>query len=193
MKLIAFCGSHAVGKNDVANGVLEFFGEGVLERIVPCTTRPPRPSEVHGRDYYFVSEEEFARRHEAREFVFDVRIRDTQRSGTLRSELLSKERAIVDIVPEGARLMRDLLRKESQGDALLVFIYASEQERRRRIQVRDPSVTPEQVERMIRHDPVNPNPSLYCSDFDLLVSNPDGQLEQTVQTVVRAIRHFLRT
>lgn len=192
MKLVAFCGPHAAGKGDVGKGVFKFFGEGVLERIVPCTTRHPRPGEKHGREYYFLSEEEFESHYRAGEFAFDVRIRGSQRSGTLKSELLSKERAIVDIVPQGARVMRDLLLKEKKGQSLLVFIYASEEERRRRIKIRDPRVTDLEVERMIRHDPVDPNPNLYCEDFDLFVQNADGCLAQSIHTVATVIRHFLR-
>lgn len=40
-----------------------------LVRSVSATTRPPRPGEADGRDYHFLSDEEFARRREGGEFV----------------------------------------------------------------------------------------------------------------------------
>jgi len=191
MHLITICGEHAAGKNDVAIGVFQFFGNNVLERVVPCTTRPPRPGELHGREYYFISEEEFELQHREGQFVFDVRIRETQRSGTLKSELFSKNRALVDIVPEGARRMRDLLLREQKGQSLLIFIHASVEERRRRIRFRDPEVSDEKLEQMIQHDPVPADLGLY-QDFDLIVENPDGEIDKTVNTVVAAVQRFLQ-
>ena len=189
MKLVAVCGPHAAGKNDVAKRLFEFFGGDILERVVPCTTRPPRPGELHGREYFFIKSEEFEVLHQAGKFVFDVTIRDSQRSGTLKSELLGKKLALVDVVPQGARLMRDLIVSRG-GQALLVFVHASERERRKRIKVRDPQVSDEQVERMILHDPVSSDLGLY-SDFDLVIENPDGCIDQTVFVVISAIKSFL--
>ncbi len=40
-----------------------------LRMSVSATTRPPRRQEVHGRDYYFVSPEEFEARRQAGEFL----------------------------------------------------------------------------------------------------------------------------
>lgn len=44
-------------------------GHGNIRRAVTATTRPPRPNEVDGRDYYFLSREEFRRMIEAGEFI----------------------------------------------------------------------------------------------------------------------------
>ncbi len=40
-----------------------------LQASVSATTRPPRPGEVDGRDYHFLTPDEFARRREAGEFL----------------------------------------------------------------------------------------------------------------------------
>jgi guanylate kinase len=40
-----------------------------LRLSVSATTRPPRPGEVDGKDYYFLDADEFARRREAGEFL----------------------------------------------------------------------------------------------------------------------------
>ncbi len=50
------------GKTTVGNLLLRELP--FLERVVTATTRKPREGEVHGRDYYFLSEEEFLKRIE---------------------------------------------------------------------------------------------------------------------------------
>lgn len=58
-KLFIIAGPSGVGKTTVANGLLQGVGNGVLCRSITTTTRPPRPGEVDGRDYHFVSTSSF--------------------------------------------------------------------------------------------------------------------------------------
>jgi len=46
------------GKTTLVNGILKIFPEVRLS--VSCTTRPRRPGEIHGRDYWFLKETKFA-------------------------------------------------------------------------------------------------------------------------------------
>ena len=74
-------------------------GKGTLERLllarmpdmfelaVSATTRERRPTEEHGREYYFLSEREFDRLLEDDEFLEYVELPWGARSGTLRSEI----------------------------------------------------------------------------------------------------------
>ncbi len=55
------------GKTTLADRLLRKDGEMVLS--ISATTRARRPGEVHGQDYFFVSEEEFIRMRENREFM----------------------------------------------------------------------------------------------------------------------------
>jgi len=97
--------------------------KGLLERVpgihvaVSATTRPPRPGEVDGRDYYFLSPEEFERRVRAGEFA-EHAVYAGNRYGTLRSELDRPARAVLlEIDVQGARQIHG-----QRPDALLVFI-----------------------------------------------------------------------
>lgn len=76
---------------------------------VSCTTRPPRPGEVHGEDYYFLDEEEFVRRVEAGEFLEHAEVHG-RRYGTLKSTVVENlERGIdvlIDIDTAGAATIR---------------------------------------------------------------------------------------
>lgn len=83
--------------------------EGHAEFSISCTTRAPRPGEEHGREYYFLSTEEFRRRAEAGEFLEHATVHENS-YGTLKSEVMERLRAGVDVVMDidvqGAALVR---------------------------------------------------------------------------------------
>jgi guanylate kinase len=65
--LIVFSGPSGTGKSTLIQGLLKPFPE--LSFTVSCTTRAIRRGEVEGRDYHYLSTEEFQRRIDAGEFV----------------------------------------------------------------------------------------------------------------------------
>ena len=87
---------------------------------ISCTTRAPRPSEVNGRDYFFLTRAEFARQRERGEFAESAEVHGNL-YGTLRSEvrrvLDSGKHVIMDIDVQGARQIR-----ESFPAAVSVFL-----------------------------------------------------------------------
>jgi guanylate kinase len=115
-----------------------------LALSVSATTRAPRPGEVDGRDYHFLSDAEFDSRIEAGEFLEHAEYAGS-RYGTLRSELSRGSRGVVlEIEVKGARQVRDAL-----PEALRVFIAPPDPESlRSRLEGRglDP---PDQIERRL--------------------------------------------
>jgi guanylate kinase len=88
-----------------------------LQLAVSATTRAPRPGEVNGVDYHFLSAEDFDRRVAAGEFVEHAEYAGN-RYGTLKSELSRPARGIVlEIDVQGARQVRATL-----PEAVQVFI-----------------------------------------------------------------------
>ena len=87
---------------------------------ISCTTRAPRDGEVDGRDYHFLSEEEFGAARERGEFAEWAEVHG-RLYGTLRSEvrrvLDSGRHVMMDIDVQGARLFA-----EAFPDAVLVFV-----------------------------------------------------------------------
>jgi guanylate kinase len=116
---------------------------------VSATTRRPRPGEQAGVDYHFLSEEEFARRLEAGEFLEHAEYAGN-RYGTLRSELGRARDAggralVLEIEVQGARQVRETL-----PEAVLVFIEPpSFEDLERRLAARG-SDPPEQIERRLQ-------------------------------------------
>ena len=117
-KVFVITGPSGVGKGTLIRTLRERVPELALS--VSATTRAPRPGEVDGVDYHFLSPEEFERRVRAGEFVEHARY-SGRRYGTLRSEL---ERRLAEGVPvvleielQGARQVR-----ESLPEAVRIFI-----------------------------------------------------------------------
>lgn len=63
---VVISGPSGAGKTTVTRRLVERFG---YERSVSATTRPPRAGEMNGRDYFFMSREEFAKGLERGEFL----------------------------------------------------------------------------------------------------------------------------
>lgn len=86
--LLILAGPAGVGKSTLCDRlVTEVPG---FERVITATTRPPRPNEINGRDYHFISEAEFDRRLAAGDFLEWARIHQKQRSGVLKSTVLDR-------------------------------------------------------------------------------------------------------
>ena len=129
-------GTSGEGKSTLAKMLVERV-DG-LELAVSATTRPRRPGEEHGRDYWFLSEEEFDRKLEEGDFVEWVELPwgEGYRSGTLWSELdriVAEGRSpVLEIETGGALAVRDRI-----PAAVTIFVTApSREERERRLRLR---------------------------------------------------------
>jgi guanylate kinase len=67
-KLVVISGPSGVGKSTVVREVLQRLGPAI-RLSVSATTRPPRPGERDGVDYYFLTDAEFRRRRDEGEFL----------------------------------------------------------------------------------------------------------------------------
>ena len=121
-KLIVISAPSGSGKSTVIRRLMQ---EGIpLEFSVSATSRPPREGEVDGRDYHFISEDEFRKRIDAGEFIEYEEVYPGRFYGTLRSEvddrLLHGIHTVLDIDVQGAIRVKELY-----GDqALTLFIQA---------------------------------------------------------------------
>ena len=92
------------GKTTIARELLRRRND--IGYSVSCTTRPPRPDEVHGTDYFFLTREAFISAREKGDFAESAEVHDDL-YGTLRSEvdrvLASDRHVVMDIDVQGAR------------------------------------------------------------------------------------------
>jgi len=115
--LFVVTGPSGCGKSTIIHHVMSDLRH--VRFSVSHTTRPKRPSEQEGRDYYFVSRPEFERMIEKRKFLEWAEVHGHY-YGTSKREIIQKGKSgdlILDIDVQGARQMRSL-----RKNAVFVFI-----------------------------------------------------------------------
>ncbi len=85
-KLLVFSAPSGSGKTTIVRHLLAQEDLN-LEFSISCATREPRGQEVDGKDYYFISWEEFKKHIKAEEFVEWEEVYTNNYYGTLKSEV----------------------------------------------------------------------------------------------------------
>jgi guanylate kinase len=121
-KLVIISGPSGAGKSTVVRRLLEVCPLP-LKLSVSATTRPPRPGEIDGRDYHFLTMDEFLRRQANGEFLESKEVYGRgDYYGTLRSEtaagLSQGKWVILEIDVEGA-----LAVLEQEPAAMTIFLH----------------------------------------------------------------------
>jgi guanylate kinase len=173
-------GTSGAGKGTLERALLQRIRE--LELAVSATTRERRPGERHGREYWFLSEEEFERKVAEGEFLEWVQLDWGPRSGTLRTEI-DRIRAegripLLDLETEGALRVH-----ERVPGAVTVFVRApSFEENERRLRERATEDESE-IEKRLRTARAQLE---QADEFDYVIVNDDldravGELEDIVR------------
>jgi guanylate kinase len=114
-KVFVITGPSGVGKGTLISQLLRRVPG--LELSVSATTREPREGEVDGRDYHFLTREEFDSRV-AREDFLEFATYSGNRYGTLRSEVRKRledgHSVVLEIEVQGARQVRAAMRESIQ-------------------------------------------------------------------------------
>ena len=138
-------GPSGAGKGTLIKGLVERVSG--LEVAVSATTRPQRPGEADGHDYWFLSDDEFTRRVEADEFLEWVPYVSGRRYGTLRSEIdriaADDQVCVLELELEGALKVQ----AEVPG-SVTIFVAADVDELERRLRDRATESTGEIGERI---------------------------------------------
>lgn len=148
---------------------------GAIEFSVSCTTRAPRPGEVDGRDYHFISRGEFDRLVAEDAFAEHAEVHGNC-YGTLKSELLGRVRrgidVLLDIDVQGAAQLRALCSDSSEFCEACEFIFImppSFEELERRLRARGT----ETEESILRRLANAKGEMAHASEYDHVIVNDD--------------------
>ena len=118
-RLVVLAGPTAVGKGTVSRYIREHYPNVLLS--ISATTRAPRPGEIDGEHYYFVSDAQFDEMIARGEFLEWATVHNASRYGTPRppidAALAAGKSVLLEIDLQGARAVRT-----EMPEALLVFL-----------------------------------------------------------------------
>ncbi|HYK99170.1 MAG TPA: guanylate kinase [Candidatus Acidoferrales bacterium] len=169
------------GKDSVIPGLLRKLEDAVV--YVTATSRKPRPGESHGREYFFYSPEKFREEIEAGNFLEWSMVHGEfkgVRKDVLGDTLRGHKIVIVKPDPQGMRKIKSQL-----PEALTIFIMPTSVDvLKKRLDLRG-TETPEERDVRLRNAEIE---MAAAPEYDYVVVNEDGKLDQTVEEIAKIIR-----
>lgn len=179
--LIVISGPAGVGKDTVVQRLKE---RGYpFHFVVTATDRPPRPGEVHGVHYFFVSTAEFERMIAEDELLEHAWVYGQHKGipkQQVREALASGQDVVLRLDVQGAATVRRMA-----PEAVLIFLAAgSDEELEQRLRKRKGD-SPEQIRERLATARAE---MARLSEFDYVVVNREGELDRAVDDVLAIIR-----
>ena len=187
--ILILSGPSGSGKSTIYKAAIG--GLGGIEFSVSCTTRQPRPGEVDGRDYYFISRERFDALVAEDAFAEHAEVHGNC-YGTLKSELLDRVRrgidVLLDIDVQGAARLRTLCADSAEFCQACEFIFImppSFEELERRLRARGT----ETEESILRRLANAKGEMAHASEYDHVIVNDDlARAAAEFTALVRGLR-----
>jgi guanylate kinase len=178
--LIVISGPSGVGKDTVIQRMKK--RQLPFHFVVTATTRPPRQNEIHGKDYFFYSHEQFDNMIKKGELLEHAMVYNDQKGipkSQVKEALASGKDVVMRLDVQGAATIRKLC-----PDALLIFLAPQgEEEMINRLRERK-SESPEDLKLRIE---TAQHEMTQVDIFDYVVINRELHLDETVDTIVSII------
>ncbi len=183
-KLIVFSAPSGSGKSTLIRHLLQ---QGLPLRFsVSATSRPPRGEEQDGREYYFLSPDEFRRRIAAGDFLEYEEVYHDRFYGTLRSEVERIREGGCSVVFDVDVVGGCRIREQYAGKALSIFVRPPSVEVLRSRLVQRGTDALEVIEDRLRKAEYE---LTFAPRFDVVILNDDLAVAQ--REVVRVVRAFI--
>jgi guanylate kinase len=179
--MIVISGPSGVGKDSVIQGLKEL--DTRLHFVVTATTREPRPDEVNGIDYFFLSKDEFAEMIEQDKLLeYAVVYNDFKGipKEQVRLALESGQDVVMRIDVQGAATLREIY-----PDVLLIFLTVQDEEELKNRLIQRQHDKPEEIKLRIA---TARQELKRIREFDYMVVNREDRLDETVETILAIIR-----
>ncbi len=176
-KLIVITGKTASGKDTVVAKLLLKFPN--FKKVLTTTTRALRVNEVNGVDYNFISKEEFLQKAENGDFIEHVEYGGNL-YGTEKSQLVSDCNLIWRIDPSRAGKIRELI----GNDVLVIYLTVNDEIVLQRLKER--GLPEEEIDHRMKDDA--DFWEQYKDDYDFVVENKPGRLEETLAKITQIIK-----
>jgi guanylate kinase len=178
--LVVISGPSGVGKDAVLKSLQQ--RDLPLHFVVTMTSRPPRPGEVEGVDYFFVTRERFEELIQQDEFIEYALVYDDYKGvpkSQIREAMRSQRDVIMRVDVQGAKTLCALC----PGAVLIFLIPTNEKEWFERLRNRK-TETPESLALRLK---TARQELEHLGDFDYVVVNTQDHLEDTVDTIAAII------
>lgn len=179
--LIVISGPSGIGKDSVLK---EMKRRNLpLHFVVTATSREPRPEEVHGKDYFFFSREEFEERIRKGEFIEHAKVYNDLKGiprWQIEDALKSGKDVVLRVDVQGAETIRNLY-----PEALLIFLIPRSYDEWHERLVNRNTESPEDLQTRIN---ISVKEVEKIGIFDYLVINAEHLLCQAVDDIVTIIR-----
>ena len=176
--LIIISGPSGVGKDTIIDALRERPHDPEYHYVVTCTTRAPRPGEVDGTDYHFLSREDFLRLRADRQLLEANEVHGNWYGAPrdqVREAVLAGRHAILKIDVQGAQVV-----KEQVSEAVLIFVVPPSLETLfARLRARA-TETADELETRQRNAAIE---LARQDDYDHVVVNETGQVERTAELI----------
>ena len=180
--LVIISGPSGVGKDTIIDALRERSHDPEFRYVVTCTTRSPRPGEVDGVDYQFLSRDDFLRLRAARQLLEANEVHGNWYGSPrdqVREAVATGRHAILKIDVQGAQVV-----KEQVSEAVLIFVVPPTLETLfARLRTRA-TETADQLELRQRNAAVE---LARQDDYDHVVVNETGQVERTAELIDQII------
>lgn len=184
--LFVISGPSGVGKNTVQYKLLKLIPD--LNEVITYTTRAPRGSEKHGRDYQFVNEKKFRQMIDENKFLEWAKVHGHY-YGTSKTDIVnalrSGQQLLINIDVQGALQIKKLI-----DNCHLFFLMPENKDQLRRHLLQRGDLKAEEIELRLK----NSDQEIEMSKkYDYVFTNIEGKIDDLTEAISGQIKEIMQS